>query len=31
MSESESDDLEEHRERIREIIEEHRDTFDALA
>lgn len=25
------DDLEEHRKRIREILEEHRETFDALA
>lgn len=31
MSESKSDDLEEHRERIRKLIEEDRELLDALA
>lgn len=31
MSEQQDDNLEKHRERIRKIIEEHRETFDALA
>lgn len=31
MSESKSNDLEEHRKRIRRIIEENRETLDALA
>lgn len=31
MSESKSDDIEEHRERIRELIEEDRELLDALA